>query len=125
MSPQEIEDLRRWIETSKGLATGQPFLGDRRLDAVVDVLLELAAQLWVTRRRNAALEAELVAAGAISDRAVEDHVFGTEETAAMREERAAFVGKIFRSLAALPDHPEPITPNQDGGQQVAPDKEHS
>jgi hypothetical protein len=102
MTPDEVNDLRRWFDASKGLADGNPFLGDRRLDAMLDVLLELAGQLWVVKRRNATLEAALTRAGSLDAHAVEDHAFTPEETAQMREQRGAFVATIFRSLAELP-----------------------
>lgn len=102
MTPDEVTDLRRWYEASEGLATGRPFLGDRRLDAMAEVMVELAAQLWVLKRRNAVLEGVLAAQGALDPAAIEAFTFTPEATAAQRESRAAFVATIFRSLAELP-----------------------
>jgi len=106
MTPDEVTDLRRWLDKSEGLADGRPFLGDRRLDAMMDVMLEMAAQVWVLKRRNAVLEGVLAAQGALDPEAIERFTFTPDETAAMRESRAAFVSTIFRSLAELPLAPE-------------------
>lgn len=106
MTPAEVTDLRRWHEASGGIADGRPFLGDRRLDAMVEVMLELSAQLWVLRRRNTVLEAALADAGALAADAVEQHTLSPEATAALRTERAAFVATIFRSLSELPTDPQ-------------------
>jgi len=101
MNPSEVADLRRWLDESKGLADGRPFLGDRRLDAMMDVMLELSAQVWMVKRRNVALEAILTESGGLAPAAIETFTFSPEETAAMREDRAAFVATLFRSMASL------------------------
>jgi len=105
MTPDEVADIRRWLDASGGIADGRPFLGDRRLDALVEVVLEMAAQLWVLRRRNAVLEEVLVEKGLIATDAVEQHSLSKELAAALRSERSEFVATIFRSLAELPMEP--------------------
>ncbi|MBB5685342.1 hypothetical protein [Sphingobium boeckii] len=107
MNTEEIADLRRWFDASGGIADGRPFLGDRRLDAMVEVMLEMAAQLWVLRRRNTVLESALAAAGTLAADTVEQHQLSPEATATLRTERADFVATIFRSLAELPIDPTP------------------
>ena len=107
MTPDEVTDLRRWLDASNGLADGQPFLGDRRLDAMTDVLLELAAQLWVSRRRNAALEALLCQHGLIGADELENFSFSESQASELRSARGEFVAIIFRSLSQLPQTPEP------------------
>lgn len=102
MTPEEVTDLRRWHEASGGIADGRPFLGDRRLDAMVEVMLELSAQIWVLRRRNTVLESALTERGALAADTVEQHTLSPEATAALRAERAEFVATIFRSLSVLP-----------------------
>lgn len=102
MTPDEVTDLRRWLDASGGIADGRPFLGDRRLDALVDVVLEMAAQLWVLRRRNAVLEEVLVNNRLMTADAVEQHTLSDDLAAALRTERAEFVATVFRSLAELP-----------------------
>lgn len=102
MTPDEVSDLRRWIDQSGGIADGRPFLGDRRLDALVDVVLEMSAQLWVLRRRNAFLEEVLAGKGVITASEVEQHEASGDLAGALRAERAEFISTIFRSLAELP-----------------------
>lgn len=105
MTPDEIKDLTRWGEQSGGIADGRPFLADRRLDAIIEVMLEMAAQLWVSRRREAVLEAVLADKGLIASEDVEQHCLSPDAHAAMRQQRAEFVSTLFRSLSELPADP--------------------
>ena len=105
MTPQEVSDLRRWLDASGGIADGKPFLGDRRLDALVEVMLEMAAQLWVVKRRNAVLEALLAEKGAIAPGDIEGHALSGDQAARLRTERGEFVATLFRSLSELPTEP--------------------
>jgi hypothetical protein len=105
MTPREVADLRRWLEASGGIADGKPFLGDRRLDALIDVMLEMAAQLWVVKRRNTVLESLLAEKGAISAGDMEAYTLPADRAVALRTERAAFVATLFHSLSELPTEP--------------------
>lgn len=102
MNRNDIAGIRHWLEKSEGLADARPFLGDRRMDALVEVMLELAAQLWVTRRRLAMLEATLTEAGTLPGGAVENHRPSSEAAAEVRADRERFIAAIFRSIAELP-----------------------
>ena len=113
MTPNEVADLRRWLDASDGIADGRPFLGDRRLDALVDVMLEMTAQLWVLRRRNAVLEEVLVKDRAIAADAIEQHVLSDELAATLKTERADFIATIFRSIAELPMEQAPAANERD------------
>jgi hypothetical protein len=106
MSPEEVKDLRRWLDESGGIAEGNPFLGSRTLDAMVDVMQELAAQIWVLKRRNAVLEKLLEQNGTLTSDAIEGFSFTKEEAAEQRKIRAEFVSSIFRSMEELPNTPE-------------------
>jgi hypothetical protein len=107
MTPREVSDLRRWFDASGGIADGDPFLGDRRMDAFVDVMLEMAAQLWVVKRRNAVLEDLLIEKGALAAADMEQHSLSPDRAASLKAERAEFVATLFRSLADLPAVPPP------------------
>lgn len=102
MSPEEVKDLRRWLDESGGIAEGKPFLGERKLDAMMEVMLEMAAQIWVLKRRNAVVEALLAEKGCISEEAIESFTFSPEQTAQQRAKRAEFVSTIFRAMEELP-----------------------
>jgi len=106
MTPDEVKDIQRWLDASKGLADGRPFLGDVRLDALIDVLLEISAQLWVLKRRNGLLEAALADAGVLPPGAVEDYRPDADLKAALQEQRAAFVAAIFRSFTEVSTEPD-------------------
>lgn len=103
MSPEEVKDLRRWLDASGGIAEGNPFLGDRKWDAMMDVMLEMAAQIWVLKRRNTIVEKLLAENGTLSAEAIEAYSFSKEEAAENRAVRAEFVSKIFRSMESLPE----------------------
>jgi hypothetical protein len=105
MTPDEVIDLRRWLDASGGIADGKPFLGDRRLDALVEVMLEMAAQLWVVKRRNAVLESLLTEKGAIAPGDMEGHSLPDERAGQLRAERTEFVATLFRSFSELPTEP--------------------
>ncbi len=105
MTPREVSDLRRWLDASGGIADGKPFLGDRRLDALVDVVLEMAAQLWVVKRRNAMLESLLVDKGVIATGDMEHHRLADDDAARLRRERSEYVATLFHSLSELSTEP--------------------
>jgi hypothetical protein len=64
--------------------------GDPAFDALVEMLLELASETWVTRARLAALEAKVGS--------VEDLVLPPEIEAKLAADRDAFVKKVFGVL---------------------------
>lgn len=107
MTPDEITQLRTWLDASEGLADGRAFLDDRRLDAMTEVLLELAAQIWVVKRRNAVLEDLLDQKGIIAPPEVEEHSLSAPRAADLRAQRSEFVATVFRSLNELPQTPQP------------------
>jgi hypothetical protein len=71
------------------------FLPEGVNDRLLQVSLELAAELWVTRRRLAAIEAQLVENGTVTS---PDQLPADLDPQA-RAERDAFVQRIFDSFA--------------------------
>jgi hypothetical protein len=102
MSPEEVKDLRRWLDESGGIAEGKPFLGERSLDAMMDAMMEMAAQIWVLKRRNTIVEALLEEKGCLSQDAIEAFSFTAEQAKQQRQIRAEFVSTIFRAMEELP-----------------------
>ena len=111
MNEAEVADIRRWLEKSEGLADGRPFTGDRRIDALIEVALELAGQLWVVRRRQAMLESRLAAGGTLPPGALETHSFTPEEARQVRELRTELIATVLRPFAELPIDPPPSGAN--------------
>jgi hypothetical protein len=70
------------------------FLPEGVNDLLLQVSMELAAELWVTRRRLAAIEAQLVENGTVQSPDRLPAELGAEE----RLERDAFVRRIFGSF---------------------------
>lgn len=71
------------------------FLGHPALDAVVDVCLELATELWVTRRRLEVVEGQLVASSTIS---APDDLCAEALAESDHDARDAFVRQVLGPL---------------------------
>ena len=71
------------------------FAPDNINDHILHVIFELAAELWVVKRRLAEVESSAIASGAITspDSTIRDDSFAFDNA-----ERDAFVEKIFGSL---------------------------
>lgn len=87
---------------------GAPLAGDHPTyfadpvqDTLVNMLMELAAQVWVNRERMAALEAVLEARGGLDPDAVEAYRPTPERAAALREERDRFVAGLLKEIERL------------------------
>ena len=70
------------------------FLPEGVNDRLLQVSMELAAELWVTRRRLAAIEAQLVESGAV----ISPDRLQSELDPQQRRERDAFVQRVFGSF---------------------------
>ena len=87
---------------------GVPLVGDNPTyfpdpvqDALVNMIMELAAQVWVNRERMTALEAVLEDQGQLAIDAIEGYQFSPDKTAALREERDRFVADILKEIQRL------------------------
>ncbi len=78
------------------------FLPDPVVDALVQVVLELGSESWVTRRRLLALEAVLEAQGVATQEAVETYVPPPEVEQAWREERDLMMRTVYGAFARRP-----------------------
>jgi hypothetical protein len=75
------------------------FFRDPAVDRLMEVVMELAAELWVSRRRERLLEAALVERGVLAADALELRVLSDSERADLRAERDALLGRVFGVLA--------------------------
>ncbi|MEV4670427.1 MULTISPECIES: hypothetical protein [Actinomadura] len=78
------------------------FVGEGVNDQLMQISVQLAAELWATRRRLAALEAQLVAGGmVVSPDAIEPDEFDAAAAggAGDRADRDAFIRRVFGGLA--------------------------
>ncbi len=78
----------------------QTFFADPALDRVLGVVMALAAEVYVLRDRQGALERQLVERGAL-DLARLDAEPTAAETAAMKADRDAFVAHLMSSVLGL------------------------
>jgi hypothetical protein len=84
------------------LLAAQPYLGDVATDNLHTIALQLAAALWVTRDRMAAMEALLVDSGVLTHEQVELYRVPEEREPARQAERQKFISDIFRVLHDRP-----------------------
>lgn len=94
-------------ETPEG---GVPLVGkdphyfdDPVKDALVKMILELGAQVWINRERIAALEGAITAEGGLSPDAVEHYEHDESGRAALLRERNEFVRLLLRNIEQLAD----------------------
>ena len=87
---------------------GAPLVGDNPTyfadpvqDALVNMIMELAAQVWVNRERMTALEAVLEDQGQLATDAVEGYRHTPERAAALRAERDRFVADLLKEIQRL------------------------
>ena len=89
-------------EGGEPLAGDDPvLLKDPVVDALLRMLLELTAELWVERERRIALEDVLDATGVISRQAVEDYRPAGARAAALKGERDHLINGVFKELRRL------------------------
>lgn len=74
-------------------ALGQ-FITGNVSDRLLQVSIEIAAELWTTRRRLARIEGQLTNNGTISDPESDPAAFSPEE----RSERDQFINRIFNNF---------------------------
>ncbi|QKW38951.1 hypothetical protein HUT06_37060 [Actinomadura sp. NAK00032] len=71
------------------------FVGEGVNDQLMQISVQLAAELWATRRRLAALESQLVAGGAV----VSPDAIDADGGIGDRADRDAFIQRVFGGLA--------------------------
>jgi hypothetical protein len=72
------------------------FLAGHSNDQLAHIALELAAELWVVKRRLAAIEGRLVSGGVIAS--PDSAGTADEDRAAVVAERDAFVSRVFAAM---------------------------
>lgn len=75
------------------------FFRDPTVDRLMEVTMELAAELWVSRRRERLLERALIERGVLPADALELRAPSDDERAALRAERDALLGRVFGALS--------------------------
>ena len=77
------------------------FLPHPLLDRLVDVVLELGAELWIERDRRRVLEQLLAERGIVRTADLEAHRDTPEQRAERLRDRDAFVRRLYGSLKSL------------------------
>ncbi len=78
------------------------FLQDRVLDSVLQVVVELGAQTWITRRRLMVLERVMAERGVLEAEAVETYQPSAEDEALWRAERDRLCKTVYAALTRAP-----------------------
>jgi hypothetical protein len=98
MATLKDEDLA-YIRDLPGFDRGNPaYFENEVIDHLVSIVLELGAQLWVTRDRLALLEEQLAGKGAISLKALEEGRPSDELAARLKAERQAMIQQVYARL---------------------------
>jgi len=78
------------------------FLQDPVVDALVEVVVELGAETWITRRRMLVLERVMASKGLLTSELIETYRPSAEEEALWRQERDRMLKTVYAALARRP-----------------------
>lgn len=78
--------------------TRPKFFDDPASDHLLSMVLELSAELWVSRSRQAALESYLAAAGQLDLERFEAHALTEREEAELAAWRSEFMQRLMRTV---------------------------
>ncbi|MEM6682527.1 MAG: hypothetical protein AAF607_09815 [Pseudomonadota bacterium] len=74
------------------------FFSDPAVDHLLATVLELSAELWVSRSRQAALESYLAKTGVLDTAEFETFQIPEEEQEALQAWRSEFMQRLFRTV---------------------------
>jgi hypothetical protein len=78
------------------------FLRDPVVDALLEVVVELGAETWITRRRMLVLERVMASQGLLSPDLIETYTPSPEDEALWRQERDRMLKSVYSALAKRP-----------------------
>jgi hypothetical protein len=78
------------------------FLQDPVVDALMQVVLELGAETWITRRRMLVLERVMAEQGLLAPDLIETYAPTPEDEALWRQERDRMLKSVYAALARPP-----------------------
>jgi hypothetical protein len=78
------------------------FLKDPVVDALMQVVIELGAETWITRRRMLVLERVMAEQGLLSSDLIETYAPTREDEALWRQERDRMLKSVYAALARPP-----------------------
>jgi hypothetical protein len=82
---------------------GRVYFEQPVLDNLLETMMELAAEVWTIRDRQAVLETVLAAKGIDAAALIEAHVPDAAELAARKALREAFVGRLLAGFLRRPE----------------------
>ena len=78
------------------------FLPNPIIDALVQVVIELGTETWITRRRMMVMERVMAERGVLASEEIETYVPTPEDQAAWRQERDRMLKSVYSALARRP-----------------------
>lgn len=87
---------------------GRAYFDSVITDNLIDAFMELAAEVWTIRDRQAVLETVLAEKGIDAAALIEAHRPPPEEIAARKGLREAFVARLLAGFLRRPDTREPV-----------------
>ncbi|MEM7569085.1 MAG: hypothetical protein AAF337_04755 [Pseudomonadota bacterium] len=76
------------------------FFDDPASDHLLSMVLELSAELWVTRSRQSALESYLASLGHVDPKALEAHELTQSEQQGLAAWQSEFMQRLMRTVEA-------------------------
>ena len=96
MTPKRISP--QTPEGGTTLAENPTYFSDPALDRVVNMVMELSAQVWVYRDRMMAMEDLLAEKGSITAADLDSYAPSEARRAQVKTERDAFINAVFSAL---------------------------
>jgi len=90
---QEKQPMARTIRGKR-----PQFFSDPAVDHLLATVLELSAELWVSRSRQAALESYLIKTGTLDATEFEDYALPEGDQQALEDWRNEFMQRLFRTV---------------------------
>ncbi|WP_446830408.1 hypothetical protein [Candidatus Foliamicus sp.] len=105
MNPRSGEPSGQTPEGGAPLAGDSPcYFDDPLQDAMMNMILELSAQLWMSMDRLYALEDLLASQGVVKAAALDDYKPDAARAAALKARRERFTHDILRDLKSLTEN---------------------
>lgn len=97
-----------YVKDLPGFERGHPhYFRDPMIDHLLEIVLQLGGELWVTRDRQMVMEHLLATEGKVTPEMIEQFKPPAEMTEKLKEQRRTFTRRVYQCLyEGLPGHDE-------------------
>ncbi len=97
-----------YVKDLPGYERGHPhYFRDPMIDHLLEIVLQLGGELWVTRDRQMVMEHLLATEGKVTPEMIEQFKPSAEMTEKLKEQRKTFTRRVYQCLyEGLPGHDE-------------------